>query len=73
MTALVGMEISFEAIEGGGMEEVEAVGDRKYATAVFITVNKQWRTEGRAIMNLEPDEAIAHFGSQLKPLREPTS
>src|SRR5689334_12944287 len=35
LTALVAVSIKFEAIDGGGMEEVEAVHQRKFGTAVF--------------------------------------
>lgn len=35
LCAFVGVTISFEAVEGGGMEEVEAVGNLRAATAVF--------------------------------------
>ena len=64
--ALVAVTIRFAAIEGGGMEEVEAVGNLRAATAVFQYVGNRWRTEGRAIFNLEPDEAIRHFHSSLE-------
>ena len=64
--AMVGVTIRFAAIEGGGMEEVEAVGNLRAATAVFHYAANRWRTEGRAIFNLEPDEAIRHFQSSLE-------
>ena len=66
--ALVAVTISFEAIEGGGMEEVEAVGNLRSATAVFVHRGNRWTTDGRVIFNLEPDEALARFEAALKPL-----
>lgn len=60
LLALVGVTISFEAIEGGDMEGVEAVGNLRNATAVFF-FDGEWRTVGRTIYNLNPDEALVHF------------
>ena len=66
LAALVGVTISFAAIVGGDMEDVEAVGNLRAATAVFVYVDQHWRTEGRAIFNLSPTEAIRHFHSSLE-------
>lgn len=60
LMALVGVTISFEAIEGGDMEGVEAVGNLRNATAVFY-FDGDWRTAGRVIYNLNPSEAVEHF------------
>ena len=68
LRALVGVTISFEAIPGGGMEEVEAVSNLRAATAVFRFDHGHWETEGRAIFNLSPVEAIRHFGHELEPI-----
>ena len=70
LAALVGIAVSFEAIEGGGMEEVEAVGNLRAATAVFHHTPNGWTTRGRAIMNLEPDQAIEHFSDKLDALAD---
>ena len=59
--ALAGATISFEAIEGGAMEDVEAVGNLRSATAVFVHRGGEWTTDGRVIFNLEPAEAIERF------------
>jgi hypothetical protein len=58
---LVGVTISFEAIEGGEMEGVEAVGNLRTASAVFFLQDGQWQTAGRAVFNLNPTEAVEHF------------
>lgn len=68
LVALVGATISFEAVEGGGMEDVEAVGNLRSATAVFVFRAGEWTTDGRVIFNLEPAEALARFGSTLAPV-----
>ena len=66
LSAFVAVSISFEAIEGGGMEDVEAVGNVRAATAVFEYRNGQWSSRGRAIMNLEPEEAVERFSQTLE-------
>ncbi len=65
LTALVAVTISFEAIEGGGMEHVEAVSNLRAATAVFRLSQGQWATDGRAIFNLNPTEAIDFYKGSL--------
>jgi hypothetical protein len=68
LVGLVGVTISFEAIEGGGMEDVEAVGNLRAATAVFNWNGKQWTTQGRAVFNLEPREVIQRYRDSLDPI-----
>ncbi len=65
LNAFVAVTIAFEAIEGGLMEDVEAVGNLRAATAVFRFVDGRWATEGRAIFNLSPTEAINYFHDNL--------
>jgi hypothetical protein len=59
---LSGATIGFEAIPGGDMEDVEAVSDIRYVTAVFVHRGGSWQTDGRAIFNLEPAQAIERLG-----------
>jgi hypothetical protein len=59
--AFVSVTVSFEAIEGGGMEDVEAVGNLRAGTAVFEYTGREWVTRGRVIFNLEPQQAIEHY------------
>ncbi len=66
--ALVGTTVSFEAISGGGMEEVEAVGSLRCATAIFMHRNGVWTTDGRVVFNLEPEQAIEHYEKSLQLL-----
>lgn len=72
LCAFVGVTISFEAIAGGGMEDVEAVGNLRAATATFRYANGRWDTDGRALFNLNPVEAIAYYRDNLTLVgREP--
>lgn len=64
--ALVAVAIQFEAIPGGGMEEVEAVAQRKAATVVFRLDGPEWEVDGRALFNLNPAQTIAQFQHELE-------
>lgn len=66
LSAFVSVTIGFEAQEGGGMEDVEAVGNLRAATAVFRVDRGAWATEGRALFNLNPTEAIAYYQDNLE-------
>ncbi len=72
-TAFVETTIRFSAIEGGGMEEVQAVGNLRHATAVFHFHAGNWGTGGRALFNMTPGEAVRHFAAQYELLPEEAS
>ena len=69
LAALVGVVIQFEAVEGGDMEGVAAVGNLRNASAVFFFHGGRWRTMGKTVFNLNPDEALARFGNQYERLK----
>ena len=66
--ALYGVTIRFEAIPGGGMEEVEAVGNLRYATAVLVYRGRKWTSDGRVVFNLSPQETLEKYSDSLTPL-----
>lgn len=66
LSAFVATTISFEAIQGGPMEDVEAVGNLRAATAVFHYDGREWTTNGRVVFNLNPVEAIAYYQDHLE-------
>ena len=68
LVALIGATIGFEALPGGGMEDVEAGGNLRAATAVFTHNGRGWNTNGRAVFNLEPREVLERYRSSLDPL-----
>jgi hypothetical protein len=68
VSAFVAVTIAFEAIVGGPMEDVEAVGNLRAATAVFYYQNGSWQTDGRAVFNLNPTEAIAYYRDSFELL-----
>ncbi len=66
--AMVGATISFTAIAGGDMEDVEAVSNLRYATAVFVYRRGSWHSNGQAVFNLEPAQAVQHYEESLSLL-----
>jgi hypothetical protein len=66
LRALVSVAIRFEAVAGGPMEDNPNVGNVRAATAVFRFDGQQWQTDGRALFNLNPAEAIEHFRHELE-------
>ena len=68
IAALTPCTISFEAIPGGGMEDVEAVSNLRAATAVFLYERGVWRAEGRVLFNLSVEQAMERLSSELEPL-----
>jgi hypothetical protein len=69
LTAFVGVNIRFEALEGGDMEEVEAVGMVRDAAALFHYHHGRWGTGGRALFNMNPSDALVHFKGQIEPIK----
>ena len=66
LKALVAIEVCFEAIEGGGMEEVEAVSNVRAATAEFLHDGERWFTKGRVFFNLGPKGLIRYLHADLE-------
>lgn len=66
LRALIGVTVRFRAIEGGGMEDNENVGNLRAATAVFDYQNATWTTGGRAVFNLSPAQTIERFQHELE-------
>jgi len=66
IAALVAVTIQFEAIEGSDMEGLPAVGNLRNASAVFFFQKGHWLTVGKAVFNMNPDEALAHFKNQYE-------
>jgi hypothetical protein len=61
LAALVETTIQFEAVEGGAMEGLPAVGNLRTASAVFFYHHGDWHTTGKALFNLLPADAVARF------------
>lgn len=70
LKALVAVEVSFEAVEGGGMEDVEAVSNVRAATAEFLYDGTRWTTEGRVFFNLAPSATVKYLATDLELVAE---
>jgi hypothetical protein len=68
LTAFVAVNIRFEAVEGGDMEDVAAVGNIRDAAAVFHYQHGQWGTGGRALFNMNPADALDRLQGQFEPV-----
>lgn len=68
LTAFAAVNIRFEAIEGGDMEDVEAVDTVRDAAAVFHYRKGVWGTGGRALFNMNPADAVTRLQGQYQPL-----
>src|SRR5262245_47709442 len=70
LAALVGVTIAFEAIEGGDMEGVAAVGNLRLGSAVFFFHQGDWHTTGKALFNLTPEDALTRLADQYDRVPE---
>lgn len=68
LAAFAAVNVRFEAIEGGDMEDVEAVGTVRDAAAVFHYRRGRWGTGGRALFNMNPQDALERLGGQFEPV-----
>lgn len=73
LTAFVGVNLRFEAVEGGDMEDVEAVGSVRDAAALFHFQNGQWGTGGRALFNMNPAFALERLSDQYEIVELPSA
>ena len=70
LKALVAIEVQFEAVVGGGMEEVENVAKAKAATAEFLHDGTRWTTEGKVYFNLAPSATVKYLASDMELVEE---
>jgi hypothetical protein len=69
LTAFVSVNIRFEAIEGGDMEGVAAVSNIRDGSALFHYHGGGWGTGGRALFNMNPQDALSRLETQYEPVR----
>ena len=62
-TMFCGVNVSFEAIEGGDMEGVEAVSMIRDGSAVFHHQRNRWGSGGRVLFNMNPATAASTLTS----------
>ena len=66
LTALVGVTIEIGDLADWGGQASEATGHVRAATAVFRFDRDRWETDGRAIFNLTPAEALRRYQRDLE-------
>jgi hypothetical protein len=66
LVALVGVTIRFEPAPGSDMEDWAQARDLRNATGVFLFHHGQWHTEGRALFNLDPAQALERMQEQFQ-------
>lgn len=71
LTAFVSLDIYFSALEGGDMEDVEAVGDVRNGSAVFHYARRTWGTGGKVLFNMNPTEVVTRLEGQFTPVTAP--
>ena len=69
IVAFVPVVVQFEPIEGSDMEDVPAARDPRPATALFDFLRGHWHTDGRILFNLDPRQALGHFGKQFAAIK----
>jgi hypothetical protein len=68
LTLLIGINVQFEAIEGGDMEDVAAVSMIRDASAVFHYSGGAWKTAGRTLFNMNPESAAVRLVESYEPV-----
>jgi len=61
LTLCVGLNVRFEAIEGGEMEGIDAVSTVRDACAIFHFRDGRWGTAGRVLFNHSPELAAVRL------------
>jgi hypothetical protein len=70
LAALVAVTIATEDRDRAFRGSADAVGNLLAGTAVFRFDGTHWGTDGRAILNLSPSEAIRHYHDDLEMVGE---
>lgn len=73
LSAFVGVTIEMEDIDGRTSSSTDVVRNLRAATAVFRFDRDHWETDGRAIFNLTPAEAIRFYHRDLELLAQEVS
>jgi len=72
LSALVEVTLGEEMFSSEGQGATDAVGNLLVGTAIFRFDHGHWETDGRAILNLNPVEAVKRFRDSLEPISAET-
>ena len=70
LSAFVAVNIATEEIERSLHSSADAVGNLQAGTAVFRFDRDHWETDGRAILNLSPIEAVQFYRDDFEIIGE---
>jgi len=70
LSAFVAVSIGPEEFDRSPRGAADAVGNLQNGTAIFRFDRDHWVTDGRAILNLSPSEAVRHDGDNLEIVGE---
>jgi hypothetical protein len=70
LSAFVAMTIAAEEFDSSSRGAADAVGNLQAGTAVFRFDRDHWETDGRAILNLSPGEAIRYYHADFEIVGE---
>ena len=70
LSAFVAVTIATEGISAALPTGMSVVENLQAGTAVFRFDRDHWETDGRAILNLSPDEAAERFGGDLEVVEQ---
>lgn len=71
LVAFIEVTVHFEP--GPETADTEAIGANRQATAVFQYHHGQWGTNGRALFDMTPSEALEHFSGEYQRVPFPES
>jgi hypothetical protein len=70
LQAFVAMTIASENLDAAIRGAADAVGNLQAGTAVFRFDRDHWETDGWAILNLSPSEAVQHYHNDFEMVAE---
>jgi hypothetical protein len=73
LSALVAIALALEDADSVAANNGDAVGNLQLGTAVFRFDRDHWETDGRAILNLSPSEAIRFYRNDMEKVGEEIS
>jgi hypothetical protein len=70
LAAFVAVTVAMDSFDPSPVGISDFVGNLHVATAVFRYDRDHWETDGRAILNLTPSEAVQYYREQLEMVSE---
>ena len=70
LSALVAVTIATDDLDHASRSSADMIGNLLAGTAVFRFDGQHWATDGQAILNLSPGEAIQHYHDDLEMVGE---